>query len=99
MAFRWRALLLHLTNYCIHLSCLLRIFILVYEITKRTRIHDSAKEPLLKAGYWRSGLPGYGRCTVANQRCYLYLVQRMASLMTLFYVSAIASYVQADRSI
>jgi tetratricopeptide (TPR) repeat protein len=89
---------LHLTNFCIHLSCLLAIFFLVYEITKCTRIHDSTKEPvphIWVLAFWVAGL---WALHPLQTNAVTYLVQRMASLMTLFYVLAIANYV-AGRSL
>jgi tetratricopeptide (TPR) repeat protein len=89
---------LHLTNYCIHLSCLLAIFFLVYEIAKCTRIHYSTKEPIPQIWVLAFWVAGLWVLHPLQTNAVTYLVQRMASLMTLFYVLAIAGYV-AGRSL
>jgi protein O-mannosyl-transferase len=89
---------LHLTNYCIHLSCLLAIIFLVYAITKRTRIRDSTNETVPQSWVLAFWVAGIWALHPLQTNAVTYLVQRMASLMTLFYVLAIASYV-AGRSL
>jgi protein O-mannosyl-transferase len=89
---------LHLTNYSIHLSCLLAIFFLVFQFTKRAHIHAISKEPVPQSWVLAFWVAGLWALHPLQTNAVTYLVQRMASLMTLFYVLSIASYV-AGRSL
>jgi protein O-mannosyl-transferase len=88
---------LHLTNYLIHILSFLSIIYLVYGVSRRAQIHQQSKEILpgsWKVAIWVSGL---WVLHPIQTNAVTYLVQRMASLVAMFYVLSVATYV-AGRS-
>lgn len=87
---------LHSTNFIIHLLCFLSVLFLVAQAARACQsrgspVRETVPQPWM-LGIWVAGL---WALHPVQTNAVTYLVQRMASLVTLFYVFSLAAYVTA----
>lgn len=90
-----RLVAFHVTNFCIHLCCVFAVLFLVLSITKFIPENVTATERLpapLVISIWVAGI---WALSPLQTNAVTYLVQRMTSIASLFYVLSVACYIAA----
>ncbi|MGV8050832.1 MAG: tetratricopeptide repeat protein, partial [Anaerolineaceae bacterium] len=83
---------LHLTNFFIHTLCFLAVFLMIYVLSKHSQEYAQSKEFIPHAVELALWIAGLWALHPFQTNAVTYLVQRMASLVTLFYVLSVANY-------
>lgn len=86
----------HLTNFTIHLLCLIAIMFLVLQLFSLNRVGDFLLGDISPV-YWALWVAGLWALNPVQTNAVTYLVQRMASIQTFFYVLCVSFYILARR--
>lgn len=86
----------HVTNIAIHLLCLLAVVFLVSQLVRASR-WEEMEGRFVSVQFFALAVAGLWALNPVQTNAVTYLVQRMASLETLFYTLAVALYVLGRR--